>query len=187
MDPNPHDDPFATPTRRAFSWSWLANLNPAGRIEPSDPGKELRFTRSAQAVHFTAAAILCACAVFALLTLGLWPWHPDGSPFLSIWWPGLLPVVPMFAFLWLAVFCASHAYIILSPVGVEIFPFRNPVENFRLVAWQQIRHFRVEGRDLILEFGDAPGQGGVVLSLRPLRRDQQELLVHAIDQRISPR
>lgn len=161
-------------------------MNPAGRIEPGDPGKELRFTRSGQAIHFAVAAIVCACAVFALLTLGLMPWHADDAPFLPVWWPGLLPVIPMLAFLWLAVFCASHAYLILSPVGVEIFPFWAPAENFRLVAWQQIRGYRVDGPFLFLEFGESTGQGGVVLSLAPLRQVQRELLVHAIDQRVSP-
>src|SRR6478736_557171 len=110
MDPAGHNDDISAPVGKRRRWmSWLSSMNPAGRIEATDPGKELRFTRSGQALHFAVAAIICACVAFTLLTLGLWPWHPDGSPCLTVWWPCLLPLLPMLAFLWLAIF--SHSWL----------------------------------------------------------------------------
>ena len=173
-------------TRRLWQMvcSGVAALSPTARIEPADPGKELRFTRGAQAVHFVVGAVVCACAAFALLTLGFWPWNPDGSPFWAYWWLGLVPVLPFGLCLWLAIYCTSHAYVILSPVGVEVFSLFYPSENFRLVPWTSIRGVRVAGSRMILEFG-AVGHGGVVLSLRPLRPEQRELLLHATLMRCS--
>lgn len=178
MTDPPPDSPCSRWRRALPRLAWL---NPAGRIEPADPLKELRFTRAAQAGHFVFLAILCACAAFALLTLGLWPWHADGTPFLPLWWPGLLPLAPMAACLWLAAYCTSHAYVILSPVGVEIFPLWFPTENFRLIPWPQIQAVRADHGCLVFDFG--ADRGGVVLSLRPLRPVQRELLFRAASAR----
>jgi hypothetical protein len=156
------------------SWSErLAWLNPCSRIEAADPGKELRFTRSAQAVHFTAAAIVALCLSFAGFSLAFWPWHADGSAFFSAWWPALLPLPLVLVFLWLALYCTSHAYIILSPVGIEIFPLWFPTENFRLVPWTHV------------DFPPVGSGGGIILSLSPLRHRQRELLWHAIERRFQ--
>lgn len=179
------EDPFAAasgrPTRRWLDR--LAWLNPCARIEAADPGKELRFTRSAQAAHFATLAVFCFCLSFAWLSLAFWPWHADGTPFLTNWWPALLPLPAFLVFLWLAIHCASHACIILSPVGIEFFPLWFPSENFRLVPWTQIARARAENGNLILDFPPAGSGGGIILSLAPLNATQRELLWHAIEQR----
>lgn len=172
---------------RAFFKSRLGWLNPAGRIEAAEPGKELRFTRAAQALHFVVGAVLSFCASFALLTLALWPWHPDDSPLMHAWWPGLLPLPLMAVFLWIAIYCASHAYVILSPVGIEIFPFWFPTENFRLVAWTQVAAVRAENGRLIIDFPPVGQGGGIILDLGPLRAPQRAMLFEAIQRRMNSR
>lgn len=180
------ESPSPSAQKRSRSWSErLAWLNPCSRIEAADPGKELRFTRSAQAAHFAAAAILSLCLSFAWLSLAFWPWHADGSTLLDSWWPGLLPLPLVLVFLWLALYCASHAYIILSPVGIEIFPLWFPTENFRLVPWTHVAGARAEHGNLIIDFPPVGSGGGIILSLAPLRRHQRELLWHAIERRFQ--
>ena len=173
------------PERAPRPWlDRLAWLDPRARIEPADPGKELRFTRSAQAAHFATAAVFFLCIPFAWLSLAFWPWHADGTPLLDARWPALLPLPAAAILLWLAIHCASHAYIILSPVGLEIFPLWFPAENFRLVPWTHVAGARAENGNLIIDFPPAGSGGGIVLSLSPLRHDQRELLWHAIERRL---
>jgi hypothetical protein len=106
---------------------------------------------------------------------------------LAAWWPALLPLPLVLVFLWFALYCTSHAYLILSPVGIEIFPFWFPRENFRLVPWTQVAHARVENGNLILDFPPAGSGGGIILSLSPLRPRQRELLWHVIERRLAER
>lgn len=170
--------------------SWLdrlAWLNPCSRIEATDPDKELRFTRSAQATHFAGLAVVFLCLSFAWLTLAFWPWHADNSSLLMNWWPALWPLPFILLFLWLALYCTSHAYIILSPVGIEIFPLWFPTENFRLIPWTQVAAARAENGHLILDFPPAGSGGGIVLTLSPLRLKQRELLWLALESRLKDR
>jgi hypothetical protein len=177
---------MGTEEKRSRSWSErMIWLNPCARIEPADPGKELRFTRSAQAAHFTSAVVVCLCLSFAGFSLAFWSWHADGSALLSTWWSALLPLPLVLVFLWLALYCTSHAYIILSPVGIEIFPFWFPTENFRLVPWTQVAHARAENGNLIIDFPPLGSGGGIILSLSPLRPRQRELLWHVIERRLG--
>ena len=37
-----------------------------------------------------------------------------------------------------AVGLTRHAYLILTPLGIEIFPFFRPAEGMRLVMWQEV-------------------------------------------------
>lgn len=178
--------PSSDAEKPARSWRGrLVWLNPCSRIEPADPGKELRFTRSAQAVHFAAASVFCLCISFAWASLAFWPWHADGTPLLDSWWPAVGPLPLFLGFLWLALYCSSHAYLILSPVGIEIFPLWFPTENFRLVPWTHVAAARAENGNLVIDFPPLGSGGGIVLSLSPLPSGQRELLWHAIERRKS--
>lgn len=90
-------------------------------------------------------------------------------------------------FLWLAVYCTNHAYIILSPVGIEIFPLWFPTENFRLVPWTHLANARAENGNLIIDFLPVGSGGGIILSLSPLLPKQREMLWHAIERRVDER
>lgn len=154
----------------------------AGKIQA--PEKELRFTRSGQAVIFwMAAAVLVAVGITVLATT----YYRDLTPQLTevVW-----AVVP-FAFAGLmvqtAVRLTKHAYLILTPLGIEIFPFFRPGEGMRLVMWQEIHAAEVD-EDLkrLTLHHDAGKTSGIHLSLTPIRTDRRTLLAKAVIGRVSP-
>ena len=87
------------------------------------PEKELRFTRSGQAVVFwVASAVLTAVAV----TLAATSVYRDINPDLPHPAWALIPLVLAVVAARLAVNLTRHAYLILTPLGIEIFPFFRP-------------------------------------------------------------
>lgn len=83
---------------------------------------------------------------------------------------------------------AKHAYLILTPLGVEVFPFFRPSKGMRLVLWQEIFDAEVDAGEkwLTLHF-DAEKTSGIHLSMRPIRRNVRSLLANAVLGRISRR
>lgn len=148
----------------------------------ASPEKELRFTRSGQAPpYWIASAMLCAAA----LTLAVSSFYRGENPALPhpLW--ALLPLTLAWLAARLAIRLTRHAYIILTPVGVEIFPFFRPARNMRMVAWSEIHaaELAADRRLLTLHF-DAAQSAGVHLSLRPVRRDRLALLSQALHGRL---
>ena len=147
------------------------------------PEKELRFTRSGQAVIFwLLAAMLAGTAV----TLGLTSLYRDINPALPhpAWM--ILPLVAAIFLLRLAVRMTRHAYLILTPMGVEIFPLWRPEEGMRLVLWQEIDAVEFDDRmtHMTLHF-DAAKTSGVHVSLRPIRASLREVLAKAVRGRVE--
>lgn len=147
----------------------------------SNPEKEIRFTRSAQARNFAIlGAILMAvtATLFATATFG------KGSPIHPLLpLPFLLLAVGAF---WLSFHCARHAFIILSPVGIEFFPFFKPSKSFRLWAWSEFHHAEILGKRFFLHFNEEE-TGGAVISLAPMAEKSRELLDVAIEGRMDER
>jgi hypothetical protein len=147
------------------------------------PEKELRFTRSGQATAFwIVAAVLVAASITMLATSiyrGVNPELPH-----PLW--AILPLL----LAWLAARTAwkltKHAYVIFTPLGVEIFPFFKPEQTMRLVLWQEIQDAEVnpELTRLTLHH-DLEKTSGVHISLRPIRKDRRALLAKAITGRVS--
>lgn len=140
------------------------------------PEKELRFTRSRQAVPFWLLGVVLA---FAALGLGVM-WREN----LSLWppvWLALVPLAGSIAAFWMATRLTRHAYLLLSPVGVEIFPFFKPVTNFQLVTWADIGAADVsgDGRWLTLTLAGYE-DAKIILSLEPLEPRARDLLARAI-------
>lgn len=144
----------------------------AGAVQ--SPEKELRFTRSGQAVLFwMAAAVLTAVAV--TLT-AIWYYREEPHP---LW--ALLPLLLAAASLRLAVRLTRHAYLILTPLGIEIFPFFRPASGMRLVVWQEVDSAEVDpGFTMLTLHHDAAKTSGIHISLRPIREDRRELLAKAV-------
>ena len=147
----------------------------------SNPEKEIRFTRSGQARTFAiigAIFIATATTLFATAYFGTGsPIHPL-VPFLF-----LLPAAGAF---WLSYRCAKHAFIILSPVGIEFFPFFKPSQNFRLWSWSEFHHAEVIGKKFFLHFNKEE-TGGAVISLSPMAAQARRLLDIAIEGRMDER
>lgn len=148
----------------------------AGAVQ--SPEKELRFTRSGQAaVFWVAAAVLTAVSI----TLGATSLYRDVNPELPHPAWALLPLALALVSAWLAVNLTRHAYLILTPLGIEIFPFFRPSEGMRLVLWQEVDTAEVDaGTTQLTLHHDAAKTSGIHLSLKPVRADRRALLAKAV-------
>lgn len=148
----------------------------------AEPQKELRFTRAGQSPVFAilAAVLVMVALVFFLLA----PHRPDHPVLPHPAW-GFLPLALAFLAGRIAWHCARHAYILLSPIGVEIFPFFRPGANLQVIPWAQIVAAEVDldAKRLTLHFS-AEKTSGIHLSLAPVSKDRRELLAKAIRGRL---
>jgi len=149
------------------------------------PEQELRFTRSGQAVVFwiTAAVMLMAALVFLLLI----PHRAENPELPSPAW-SLVPLA--FALLAgrLALRCTRHAYLILTPLGIEIFPLFRPHKHLQLVMWNEIDHAESpENKPLLILHYDKERNAGVVLTLSPIARSRRGLFLRAVHGRLAKR
>ena len=152
-------------------------------VTVKSPEKELRFTRSGQAVIFwLLAAVLAGVAI----TLGLTTLYRDINPGLPhpLW--VLLPLIVAGFFVRLAIRMTRHAFLILTPMGLEIFPLWRPEQGMRVVFWQEIDavEFDANLTRMTLHF-DAEKTSGVHASLRPIRTDLRPALVKAVRGRVG--
>lgn len=143
--------------------------------------KELRFTRSGQAVVFWIAAAVCAAACVTLITVSFYRHENPRLPH-PAW--ALLPLVASFALTRLALRLTRHAYLILTPLGIDVFPFFRPEHGMQTVFWSEIHDVAVEegGMRLTLHF-NAEKSAGIHLSLRPIEGQRRELLILAVQGR----
>jgi hypothetical protein len=149
----------------------------------TEPRKELRFTRSGQAVAFcVAGAVLCGIAVTLLATA----YYRDMNPEL----PHPAWAVPCIALSVGALFVARHltrhAYLILTPMGLEIFPFFRPASRMQAVFWQEICAAEIDsgGKWLTLHY-NGEKTAGMHLSLSPVRKKLRSLLAAAVLGRVQ--
>ena len=142
------------------------------------PEKELRFTRSGQAALFWLLAAVCAAVAMTLAATSI---YRDVNPELPHPAWAVVPLVIGALAVRLAVSLTRHAYLILTPLGIEIFPFFRPAAGMRLVVWQEVDAAEVnaEMTQLTLHH-DAGKTSGIHLSLRPVRKDRRELLATAV-------
>lgn len=148
----------------------------AGKVQ--SPEKELRFTRSGQAIHFSLLSAVCTAMAVTLVATSLYRGVNPELPH-----PGwaLLPASLAGGAAWLAVRLTRHAYLILSPLGIEIFPFYRPMTEMQLVVWQEVDAAEVNAAMTRLTLHrDAEKTSGIHLSLRPIRKDRRELLAKAV-------
>jgi hypothetical protein len=147
------------------------------------PEKELRFTRSGQAVGFwVASAVLLAAAVTLAATAVYRGVNPD-LPHAG--W-ALLPLGLALVSARLAAGLTCHAYLILTPLGIEIFPFFRPASGMRMVSWAEIHSAEIDAEaNLLTLHHDAGRRSGIHLSLKPIRADRRDLLAKAVLGRIG--
>ncbi|MEO7098052.1 MAG: hypothetical protein ABI162_01735 [Luteolibacter sp.] len=154
----------------------------AGKLQ--SPEKELRFTRSGQAaVFWVMGAVLAAVAITLLASAH----YRDINPQLPHPAWAILPLVLSAAVAKVAMGLTRHAYLILTPLGIEIFPFFRPAEGMRLVTWQEVAAAEVDEKNTLLTLHhNAEKSSGIHLSLTPIRADRRSLLAKAIIGRLSP-
>ena len=153
----------------------------AGGVE--SPEKELRFTRSGQAVLFWIVAAVFTAVAVTLMATSI---YRDINPLLPHPAWALVPLVLAGLSLRLAVRLTRHAYVILTPLGIEIFPFFRPASGMRLVLWQEVAAAEVDpGMSLLTLHHDAGKTSGLHVSLKPIRKDRRELLAKAVIGRLG--
>lgn len=154
----------------------------AGKIQ--DPGQELRFTRSGQATLFWVGAAVLATAGITMLATAL---YRDINPQLPHPAWAVLPFGLAAVLVRVAAGLTRHAYLILTPLGIEIFPFFRPAQGMRLVLWQEINQVEVNASMTRLTLHhDSDKTSGIHLSIKPIRTDRRTLLAKAVLGRVSP-
>ena len=148
------------------------------------PEKELRFTRSGQATLFWVSAAVLSTVGITMLATAI---YRDINPQLPHPAWALVPVLLAGVMVRVAVGLTRHAYLILTPLGIEIFPFFKPSEGMRLVLWQEVNHAEVDAKMTRLTLHHDSGKSsGIHLSLTPIRADRRTLLAKAVLGRLSP-
>lgn len=146
----------------------------------AEPHKELRFTRAGQAQGFMVIAAV-SFAFFLLIGLTWFMGHPTFT-----WWMAL-PFLILYALMTrLSAYCARHAYLILTPLGIEIFPLIKPHKNLNLVYWEHIidADFDEELTALKLHFNEDQS-AGIILSLNAIPTKKRPLLRRALESRLA--
>ncbi len=142
------------------------------------PEKELRFTRSGQAVVFWLLAAFFAAIAVTLCASAL---YRDVNPALPHLAWALAPLWLAVVLARLAVGLTRHAYLILTPLGIEIFPFFRPARGMRLLTWQEVVDAEADPAYTMLTLHhNLEKTSGIRLSLKPIRSDRRELLVKAV-------
>jgi hypothetical protein len=151
------------------------------------PEKEVRFTRAAQ-----GRLLLVLVAVMFSLSLGLWVLATQGTEFEpprlhGFGWVAALPLMIGWFLARLAMRCIRHAYLIFTPLGLEIFPLFRPEKTMQLLLWSEIAELEYDARkDLLLLHFSAEKSAGVIVSLAPILPAQRALLrtlVESLQQR----
>lgn len=153
----------------------------AGKIQ--SPEKELRFTRSGQATMFW---IVSAIAFAVAMTLLLTAIYRDVNPEVPHPAWAVLPLAVSWLSARLALRMTKHAYLILTPMGIEIFPLFKAETSMQMVMWSEIEGAETDGALTRLTLHhNAEKTSGIHLSLRPIRKDRRALLAKAISGRVS--
>ncbi len=159
-------------------WPRVAVVVAMAEKKIQSPEKELRFTRSGQATGFWIAAAVFIAAMVSVFANAI----SRGENFL---W-ALVPLVFAALMIRIALKLTKHAYLIFTPLGIEIFPFYRPDKTMRLVLWQEIHGAEVdESLTRLTLHHDEEKTSGIHLSLRPIRKDRRALLAKAILGRVS--
>jgi hypothetical protein len=81
---------------------------------------------------------------------------------------------------------AKHAYLLLTPMGVEIFPFYRPAKNMHLIFWQEIADIEFDAKQHWATLHFNPEKtAGVHLALKPIRKTSRALLIAALALRME--
>jgi hypothetical protein len=147
----------------------------------AEPHKELRFTRAAQAVPFWIAAAMCAITAIILIAVSFY--RKDNPTLPNPLWT-VIPLILCSLCVRIAVRCTKHAYLILSPLGVEVFPFFKPTSSMQMIPWTQITDAEVGQRFITLHFAE-DRSAGIHLSLSPIEKSKRPLLAKALTGRVA--
>lgn len=150
----------------------------------TEPEKELRFTRARQGLTFVAFGGIFLCITF-------WMWFSNTT----LNWQvineiSIRLIITLILFIlsliciWVAVNCVRHAFIILTPLGIEVFPFWFPSKNLQVIYWTEIDNALVTEDMKTLEI-QCEGGAKVFVALAPITVDRLPYLKRAIEGRMD--
>ncbi len=146
--------------------------------ELAEPQKELRFTRSGQAVPLLLLAAVFATAAIILLACA--SYRSENPELPSPLW-AVLPLVLSGSLIWLAQHLTRYAYIILTPLGLEIFPFYKPAQGMQLIPWADIDTAEIDRSYKLLTLHFSPQKtSGMHITLRPVKAGIRPFLAKAV-------
>ncbi|MED5585404.1 MAG: hypothetical protein VYB61_03545 [Verrucomicrobiota bacterium] len=148
-------------------------LLPRSPREVASPEQELRFTRSRQAMTFLTAGIAALCLAGVVLLMANPVVGNQADNMYSPWW-ALLALAPAALCFWVVVHCTRHAFIILTPLGIELFPFWFPARNMQVIYWSEIKEagvsgdlgtftIKCRGRQVMATLAPIPARGRILL------------------------
>jgi hypothetical protein len=143
----------------------------------ASPEKEARFTRAAQGRMWLVLAALHGAIALGLIVLATQGTELEAPRLQGCGWTAAFPLLASWAMFRLGVRCVRHAYLIFTPLGVEIFP----------LLWSEVHSLEcsLPLQRLTIHF-TAEKSSGVMVSLAPILPAQRELLrilVESINQR----
>lgn len=148
----------------------------------ASPEKEIRFTRAAQGALFLVIAV-----VLMNVSWGLWVlahYEPAEKPpvMAGYGWTALLPWPVILLLVRLAIRCIRHAYLIFTPLGIEVFPLFRPAKTMVLVTWHEVAACEIDpaNQKMFIHFS-AEKTSGVIVALAPIMPSQRKLLRHVVD------
>jgi len=151
-----------------------------------EPEKELRFTRSRQAITFVAAGLISLCILgfiwFQVYFNGLE--NNQNGPLIFPILCSIILITMAVLFFLVAIHCTQHALIILSPLGLELFPFWFPVKNFRMLYWSEINDAKINKEMNLLSI-DSNNGSKIFISIKPIPTKIRSYLKTAIDGRMQ--
>lgn len=147
----------------------------------AEPHRELRFTRAAQAIPFWIGGAICGAATIVLIIISTYRGENPELPH-PVW--AIIPLTLCYLCIRVALHCTKHAYLILSPLGLEVIPLIKPEKHMRLIYWGEIDSFEMGESLLTLHF-DSEQKGGVHLELAPIPKVKLPLLKEALEGRIK--
>ena len=145
--------------------------------------KEIRFTRSGQSVTFFLISIgLFAIGVGVYVLSVDFGWESQPPRLDSPWW-GLIALPFVVASGWLGLHLAKHAYMIFSPVGIEVFPFYKPSDNMQVLYWSEVLDVDLTDDGKMLEvtlLGEGEHRPKVIITTAPLSPNSRKLMTKTI-------
>jgi hypothetical protein len=94
----------------------------------------------------------------------------------------LLPLAAAAGCFRLAVHLTRHAFLLLSPLGIEIFPFFRPAQQMQLFSWGEIAQAEVtEGDRLLILTLAGYEDAKVIIGLDPIPHRARPLLRKAVE------
>jgi len=147
------------------------------------PEKELRFTRAHQSIAFWILGALCVAGGVTVLVTAMYRGVNPDLPH-PLW--ALIPFLLAVLVLRLAIHMTRHACLILTPLGLEIFPLWKPQDTMRVVFWYEVAAVDFDDalKTMTVHY-DAEKTAGVHLSLRPIPKHQRALLAKAMRARVG--